>query len=260
MRKYWFFKVNKRRNIKTNKKTTFNLIVTGRQFDKIMEFLKEEKGFDNCIKNICIYCSYPEKHSSLKDKDKRIYEIYDTKEQVEKFIEHFSSEEIKPFPTTKLVKFSEYNEYKDRHFAISQYYGDFSEEEFYEFYEKIKLIIKEEEEKKELRAIDPKKLEDAFLKFNKKKNDLKGFEEIIRVYTTNSLYKDLNKWLMNTKIGFFDTVAFFTSRLMYSLNQYGFKEERDKKNKNIIIKKTHFYNENNKVLHRGAKLVYSKIL
>jgi hypothetical protein len=76
-----------------------------------------------------------------------------------------------------------------------------------------------------------KKIREAFSKFNE------GIEEIIRVYTTNSLYKDLNKWLMNTKIGFFDTVAFFTSRLMYSLNQYGFKEERDKKNKNIIIKK-----------------------
>ena len=202
-----------------------------------MEFLKEEKNFDKCIKNICIYCMNPEKHSSLKDNDKRIYGIYGKKKDiVVKFIEHFSSEEIKPFPTTKLVKFSDFSEYKDRHFAISQYYGDLTKETFEKNYEKIKLIIKEEGEKKELLQRDPKLLEEAFLKFNIK-NDLKGIEEMIKVYTTNSLYKDLNKWLMNTKLGFFDTVAFFTSRLMYSLNQYGFKEERDKKNKNIIIKK-----------------------
>ena len=50
-----------------------------------------------------------------------------------------------------------------------------------------------------------------------------------------------------TKMNFYEPVAYFTSRLMYSLNSYA------KENNKFCL-------ENQKLLHRGIKLPYSSLI
>ena len=42
------------KQIKKDKRTTFNLITTGSTCKKIMNYLNENKEFFDCIKNVCI--------------------------------------------------------------------------------------------------------------------------------------------------------------------------------------------------------------
>ena len=80
------------------------------------------------------------------------------------------------------------------------------------------------------------------------KEDLKKLDKlIIKEYTKNTFYGDLNNWLMNSKMNFYEPIAYFTARLMYSLNSYA-------KLNNMYCK------ENKKDLHRGAQLTYTCIL
>ena len=45
------------------------------------------------------------------------------------FINEFSIEEIRPFSLTKLLTYKDYQDkYKERHFKISQFYGDLTVE------------------------------------------------------------------------------------------------------------------------------------
>ena len=52
--------------IEKDERITFNLITTGSACAKIMQFLKEDKRFESCINNVCIYCSNLEKYIPLK--------------------------------------------------------------------------------------------------------------------------------------------------------------------------------------------------
>ena len=70
---------------------------------------------------------------------------------------------------------------------------------------------------------------------------------IVKEYTKNTFYGDLNKWLMNSKMNFYEPVAYFTARLMYHLNSYA------KENKLYCTKYKY-------ELHRGVKLYYSSLL
>jgi len=80
------------------------------------------------------------------------------------------------------------------------------------------------------------------------KEDLKKLNElIITEYTKNTFYGDLNRWLMNSKMNSFEAIAYFTARLMYSLNIYG------KDNKM-------FCDKDKKQLKRGIKIPYSCLL
>lgn len=45
------------KTIKKGKRITFNLITTGSLFKEAIEILSQNKDFENCIKNYCIYCS-----------------------------------------------------------------------------------------------------------------------------------------------------------------------------------------------------------
>ena len=51
---------------------------------------------------------------------------------------------------------------------------------------------------------------------------------IIKEYTKNTLYGDLNRWLMNYGMNYdyYESVAYFTGRLMYSLNSYAQKNKK----------------------------------
>ena len=111
----------------------------------------------------------------------------------------------------------------------------------------IKKIIETEAASNQLKKKNTNELLSGFLTFDIQK-DLDALDKlIIREYTKNTFYGDLNKWLMNSKMNYYEPVAYFTARLMYSLNSYA--------NKNNL-----YCNENRKELHRGVKLSYSCLL
>ena len=59
------------------------------------------------------------------------------------------------------------------------------------------------------------------------KQDLDKLNQlIIKEYTKETFYGDLNKWLMDSKMNSYDLIAYFTSRLMYSLNKYGEQNQK----------------------------------
>ena len=233
--------------IKKDKKTIFNFITTGRACDKVMKFLNSHINFKNCINKMCIYCYNLKKWSSLKDKYNIIYGVYNTQNDVLKFIEKFASKDIKPFHITKLITYHDYiNNYKNRHEKISQFYGDMSLEQYKKNLDEMIKLIKDQSKKNAL-IKSKETLFKGFMTFEIKK-DLELLNKlIIKEYTKETFYGDLNKWLMNSKMNSFDTIAYFTSRLMHSLNTYG----RD----NHM-----YYDKNNKILRRGIKLPYSNLL
>ena len=233
--------------IEKDKRMTFNLITTGSQCDNIMNFLNEEPKFKNCIKNVCVYCANIKKWGPLKKKYSLIYDVVTSQKAVKEFIQKFSSKEIKTFHITKLITLKDYlDKYKDRHFKISQFYGDLTPETYKENIEKMKSIINQEGDKKQLYNKDKNEVLQGFLTFDLTK-DLKILDKlIIKEYTKNTFYGDLNKWLMNTNFNSYEVVAYFTARLMYSLNKYA------------NLEKNYFSDE--KDLCRGMKLAYSNVL
>ena len=233
---------------KNDERITFNLITTGSQCDNIMKFLNEEPKFKNCIKNVCVYCMNIQKWGPLKDKFDLVYDVVTTQQGVLDFINHFSSEEIKPYHITKLLTLKDYlDKYKDRHFKISQFYGDLTPQKYQENIAKMKSLITEESKEKKLYNKNQNELFESFLTFDltKELKDLDKF--IIKEYTKNTFYGDLNKWLMNANFNSYEVVAYFTARLMYSLNKYANQEGN-------------YYQLNKTELHRGMKLPYSNVL
>jgi hypothetical protein len=93
---------------------------------------------------------------------------------------------------------------------------------------------------------DKNKVVSGFLTFDLNKDAEVLNKLIIREYTNNSFYGDLNKWLMNSQFNSYDTIAYFTARLMYSLNSYGEKNKM-------------YFDESANVL-RGIKMTYSSLL
>jgi hypothetical protein len=235
----------KKYNLKYDKRVLFNLIVTGSQFQKVMDNL-ENKKYENFIQNICIYCINIQKYKDLKNKYNKLIGVYNTQNQVEEFIETVSSTETREFPTLKIVNYNDYKEkYHDRHEKISEFYGDLTKETYNENISKIENYI-DLKDPNELRK-NKKVILDSLKTFDISK-DLDTLDKlIIKEYTKNTFHGDLNRWLMKGKMKDYEPVAYFTSRLMYSLNSYAKKKEK-------------FCNENKKVLHRGAKLYYSCLL
>ena len=233
--------------IEKDKRTTFNLITTGSQCDNVMKFLNEDPKFKNCIKKVCVYCLNIQKWGSLKNKYDLVYDVVTSRKEVENFIKNFSSEEIKPYRLTKLITYNDYlDKYKDRHFKISQFYGDLTPETYKANMEKMKSLIDQENKEKKLYKEQNVVLQ-GFLKFDIKQ-DLELLDKlIIKEYTKETFYSDLNKWLMNSKFNSYEVVAYFTARLMYSLNNFG------------KTGKT-YYDINKNELRRGLKMPYSSLL
>ena len=149
---------------------------------------------------------------------------------------------------TKLLTYNDYcDKYKYRHFRVSSFYGDLTPETYYKNLKRIKQLIKKEGVEQELFQDSEEKVIEGFLKFDIKQ-DLDSLDKlIIKEYTKNTFYGDLNRWLMNLKMNNYTPVAYFTARLMYSLNKYA------KNNQLYCI-------ENKKELHRGVKMTYSSLL
>ena len=226
------------RHKKSEKKTVFNIISNGKGYiNDLKPFLNNNQKFKECLNKLCIYCLKPSNYEEIQKNEPNFINLVTNKTtKVINFIKEFSSKDIKPFPLTKLVTLSDYqNKYKERHKTISLFYGDLKKESYEEYIEKIKKEKKSEESLKGLLTFDLDK-------------DLEALDEmIIKEYTRNTFHGDLNRWLMKGKMKDYAPVAYFTSRLMFSLNSYA-----ERKNK--------YCNEDKKVLHRGKKLYYSCLL
>ena len=247
---------------KNDKAIIFNLITSGKSSEKILEFLNENLEFENCINNICAFCFHIDRYKYLKQYPKINDNIYITRNDViKKFINKYSSETIKPFPLTKLVTYEDYKtKYKDRHLKISEFYGNINIEICQKYFAELENLINEESIDKKL-SIEKDRVIRGFTYFNlnKKNNndnkmenfDLESMDQIlINQYTKDTFYKDLNKWLMNSNssnINYYETIAYFTSRLMYSLNSYALKNDK-------------FFTKDGETLYRGVKLPYSNLL
>ena len=128
--------------VDNDERMTFNLITTGSQCENILAFLDEDQNFKKLIKNICVFCMNYTKWSRLKNDYELVYDVCTTRNGVYDFIKKFSSEEKKPYPLTKLITYNDYiDKYKDRHFKISQFYGDLTPETYKQNMEKMKLLI-----------------------------------------------------------------------------------------------------------------------
>ena len=222
----------------------FNLIVTGSKCEKVMEHLGKNH-WDNIFENVCIYCINVNKYLPLQKKYKKIYGVYSDPSQVVDYIKKFSSESIKPFRTTKLVTFEEYKLYYYYwHKIVSLFYGDLTKERFNDYIGKMGSLVDKEDKNKALKFSKNVVL-NGFKEFNIDKDLEELDKRIIKGYTGNTYYGDINKWLMNFSLNSFQEVAYFTARLMFSLNNYG------KKNK---------YFCQNTELYRGVRIPFSSLL
>ena len=249
------------KQIKKDKRTIFNLITSGSACKKIMDLIVTDTKFDNCFKNVCVFCKNLDNYKNLKKEYPKIHDdIYNDKEKVINFINEKSENSIKVFQITKLLTMEDYKEkYNDRHLKISEFYRNKNLCKYEEiYYNKITKIIEKDELKKDLKLPKGELLKglDSF-----RKNNVETIEEnneenidylekiLIKEYTRNTFYGDLNKWLMNFNMNFYDyeSVAYFTGRLMYSLNSYAIKNQK-------------FFNSNDIIIYRGIKIPYSSLL
>ena len=231
---------------KEDNQLKFNLIVTGSKCEKVMKYLHKNK-YENFFENVCIYCMNKEKYLPLKNEYKKIYDVYNIREEVVEYIQRFSSEKIKPFRTTNLVRLEEYIIYYYYwHKIVSVFYGDLTKKTFEDYIKKMKNLIDEEAKNQTLKNLNKNDLLKGFKEFDIKKDLEELDKKIIQEYTGNSYYGDINKWLLNFSISSFQEVAYFTARLMFSLNNYGSKQNK-------------FFCENRE-LYRGASIPYSSLL
>ena len=250
------------KKLKNDKRLIFNLITSGQCCDKIIKFINENKDFENCIKNICVFCCRIKSYRYLKDKYPKIHnDIYSLrKDVINNFINKYSNESIKPFPLTKLITYEEYkNKYKDRHIKISEFYGNINKDICQKYFIELGKLIDEEFIDDKF-SIKKNELIKGFTYFdlnkiiNNENNELDNNYDLelldrllIKQYTKNTFFKDLNKWLMNSNINYYETIAYFTSRLMYSLNSYALKNDK-------------FFIKVGVTLYRGIQAPYSSLL
>ena len=129
------------RHKKSEKKTVFNIISNGKGYiNDLKPFLNNNQKFKECLNKLCIYCLKPSNYEEIQKNEPNFINLVTNKTtKVINFIKEFSSKDIKPFPLTKLVTLSDYqNKYKERHKTISLFYGDLKKESYEEYIEKIK--------------------------------------------------------------------------------------------------------------------------
>ena len=81
--------------------------------------------YEHLFQNICIYCFEVEKYLNILKKNNKVKGVYDDPEDVIKFIEDISSEEIKEYPLIKIISYFDYRDkYHERHEKISEFYGN----------------------------------------------------------------------------------------------------------------------------------------
>ena len=163
-----------------NNRVAFNLIISGNNFEKVINFLNENKNFDSYIINYCIYSRDKNDYSYLKDKFPKLHvDIYSNKKEIINFICKTSSKDINPYPIKKVKTFEDYEDkYKEKHLKISYFYGDLSPKTYQKYFTLIKELIREEENSRPDSAIR------GFSKFEIK-DDIEFLDRlIIREYTS----------------------------------------------------------------------------
>ena len=222
---------------KKNNKIKFHIIIGGKNFKKVIDFMEENKDSYKFIENKCLYMN----ESKNYDDFKTILPIYENKNDIINYIIELSTNENKPYPIKRLITYETYLEkYKEIHFKISQFYGDLNLETFKNNISQ----MKNSKIKEDLEFIYSKKKE-SIITFDIKK-DLELEKLIIKEYTKKTFYGDLNKWLMKT-IFSRGGIEYYMARFIYYLNLYAQKNKK-------------FFSENNKELYIGCKRPYSYIL
>ena len=164
------------------------MIVRGYFFEKIMGFLSEQVNFGNCLRNICIYCV-----------------SQNILNEVIKFINNTSTDNIIPFPLVKIITYSDYlNKYKYESSLMSGFYGDLTPKSFEYYFERIKFLIKKEF--KSIRLIY--ELINGFLIFRIKNYIEKQDELIIRECLRDTICGFLNNRLKNPELD--EAIAYFS--------------------------------------------------
>ena len=234
--------------LKNNKDLFFNIITSGSSCQDLLDFLQEKKEFDNCICNICIYCWDVESNKKkYKDKCEKIHDdIYKRRHLVvNKFLKR--TQINNHYLKTKIITEEYYTEiYNNMHSQIAKFYGDLNPDNYRINIEKIISILNEETEDKKLISKRNEIIE-GFLKFDLNDNLENSDELIIKEYTNRTFSKFLNRCLMNIDQELDESVAYFTSRMIFSLNSYATKNNM-------------FCTENKKKLYMGVKMPYSRIL
>ena len=204
-----------------DKKITFNIITNERSIYSLIYYLNSNIDFKNCFIKVCVLCNDKKKFFGLKEKYDFIFGIYDNKSDIKKFIESFSSTEIRPFPMESVVTYDNYiNKYRNIHEKISKSYGDLTYETFHKYFQEIEKLIKDED-KDESSIKNPEALLESFKSFDTRKDSDEINKVIIKECTRDgSYYYYLDEKLKNPKKNTADTISYFVSRLMYSLNNY----------------------------------------
>ena len=234
--------------LRNNKNLVFNIITSGSSCQNLLDFLQEKKEFDDLIKNICLYCWDVEGNKKkFKDKCEKIHDDVYKKRQlvINKFLK--KTQTINHYLTTKIITEEYYTDiYNSNHFKIAQFYGNLNPDIYRIYIEKIINHINRESEDK-LSNNNKNKIIEGFLKFELNQNSQYSDELIIKEYTNRTFSKYLNKFLMNIDQELDESVAYFISRLIYSLNTYASKNNM-------------FCIEDKKKLYMGITLPYSRIL
>ena len=229
------------------KRIQYNLIIKSIINDNIFIYLNSDNDIRNIFHKICIFNDYLKKWLCFKNLNNMIIETFKEKSDIINFIK--ANPIILSFPKFKLITYNNYDDeyiYKYFHKIISYYYVDLSKETYEYNLEKMKTLIDYENRTKQLKK--PKEdLLKGFMTFDIQNDSDLMDKLIIKEYTKDSIYGDLIKWLMNPKMDWLDTIAYFTSRLMYSLNHYGEKNKM-------------FFDKDKTTLYRGSRLPYSSLL
>ena len=246
--------------IKLDERCIFNLIVTGRACEKIINYLINSKR-DNCFQNICIFCLDTPKYLPLQGKYNKIKIVSGSKRDViKRFIKGNSEQNIKVFPVAGVITYEDYqNEYFNHHKKISSYYGHLSQKSYEKYLKKMKVLIENDKDEIYQKGETVKKLIEKNPMIHKEEILLKSFEtfqidkdienveHIINEYTQKySFFGDLNRWQRNLNKYSNEEIAYFTSRFMYALNIYGRENKK--------------YFEKNTIIYRGTKMKYSSLL
>ena len=241
---------------KNDENMKFLLITTGSTYEKIYNILNQENCID-LIDKSCIYCLHKKNHIDKLDKYPNFLKaIFTTKTEVKKFILENSSENNKIFEVLKLVTYKDYiNEYYKLHQIISKNYKNNQNENTYN--DAITLLqdfIKEKNYKlQKTNLIDSLKI---FLS-----ND---GEKIIYEYTSNSIYRDINNWLLNLNNLAYEKSGYFIGQLMFKLNEYGNANNLGyKENKSIKLYRGIYINYLDALsyqIHKGKKICFQTFL
>ena len=199
----------------------FNLITTGKSFEKIVNYIQEDKEFEKCFENYCIYCFNLKIYESykIKYKNKLHNDIYNKYTDIIEFIKRTSSNNIRPYKMDKLITISKYkNIYLHKYLKIAKFSGTLDDENYKKYYKELVIYI-EKMKKQNILKINKDILIKSFQILEIKTQQTLSDEIIIYEFLHN-IYHDLNNFISELDVYIEECVAYFTSRIMMCLSSY----------------------------------------